>query len=197
MRIATLTCAALACASLGLLLGCGGKTTENAPTVTGFSPAFGPVSTVITVTGSGYAIGVNGVTLGGVAVASNAGAVVSDTSLTFQVPSAAITGSIAVTTPGGTVSSATQFIVTPVINTLAPATGSAAAGTPVTINGSGLLGITQITFGSVTATPTVHTANQIVVPVPATAPVGALTITFQVNPSYAQANLLSSFTVTK
>ena len=127
---------------------------------------------------------------------SASGNVVSDSALTFVVPAAAVTGAIAVTTPGGSASSATQFIVSPGILTLSPATGSASAGTPVTVNGTGLMGITQITFGTVVAVPTTQTATQIIVPVPATAPHGALTITFQVNPSYAMANILSSFTVT-
>jgi hypothetical protein len=189
-------CLALTVASLGLALGCGGTQTVAAPTVTAFSPGSGPVNTVVTVTGSGYANGITSVSLGGVAVPSSSGSILSDTQITFPVPTAAVTGTITVVTAGGSASSATMFLVAPGITSLSAVTGSASGKTPITVTGTGLMGISQILFGTVAATPTTQTANQIVVPVPSTAPTGPLTVTFVVNPSYAMANLLSSFTVT-
>jgi hypothetical protein len=187
----------LPAASLLLALACGGgRQALTAPTVTSFSPASGPVGTLVTVTGSGYANGISSVSLGGVDVPSSSGTLLSDTQLTFLVPATAITGSIGVVTASGSASSATQFLVKPAITLLSTTTGSASAKTPITVTGSGLMGITQVLFGSVAATPTTQTANQIVVRVPASAPTGAITITFVVNPSYALPNLLSSFTVT-
>jgi hypothetical protein len=180
--------------TLALGLGCAGTSSKTVPTLTSFSPSSGLVGTTITVTGTGFSSGVTAVTLGGVNVPD--GTTISDTSITFPVPSAAETGAILVTTKGGSVQSATEFIVTPAITSLSPVTGSASAGTPVTITGSGLLGIVSISFGGATATPTTHTANEIIVPVPLAAPVGTITITYQIDSSYNLDNLLSSFTVT-
>ena len=179
-----------------LFLGCGGTSTSVAPTITGFTPSSGVVATTVTVTGTGFSSGLTSVTLGGVTVASTTGTIVSATELTFPVPTAAVTGAITLVGSGGTATSATEFIVTPVITTLSPVTGSASEGTPVTISGSGLMGITQIAFGTTVASPTTQTANEIIVPVPAGANVGVDTVTFTINSSYDLANLLSSFTVT-
>ncbi len=175
-------------------MGCGGLTTTEAPAVTAFSPASGPVATTLSITGTGFSAGVDSVTLGGVTVPSSTGTIASDTLITFPVPEDAVTGVITVNTPGGTASSATMFLVTPVIATLSPTTG--AAGTVVTVTGSGLMGITQITVGTATATPTTQTANSISFPVPADAATGVQVITFHINSSYGMTNPLSSFTVT-
>ncbi len=79
------------------------------PTLTGFSPASGPVGTIVTLAGTGLS--------GATAVAFNGTSaqftVVSDTKITATVPAGATSGAISVTTPGGTVQSATAFTVTP------------------------------------------------------------------------------------
>lgn len=178
---------------LVLALGCGAGTTPAAPTIASFTPSSGEASaTTITVTGTGFGT-VSGVTLGGVAVPSGTGTVASTTQLSFTVPAAAVTGPIAVTTPGGTATSATDFIVVPAITGLSPTSG--AVGTAVTVTGSGLLGIAQIQFGTTLAKPSTWTAEEIIVPVPEGAVPGALTITFQVDSVYGLPNLLSAFTV--
>ena len=183
--------------ALSLALGCGAaRSTGVAPTITSFSPSSGPYNTLVTVNGSGYSNGVNGVSIGGVTVPSSDGAVVSDSQLQFTIPSAAITGVIAVATPAGTATTATEFIVAPSITGLSTSTGSASAGTPVTVSGYGLDGITGITVGNVASQLTTQNANTIVFPVPATAPQGAITLTFVVNPNYGIQNLLAPFTVT-
>jgi FG-GAP-like repeat/IPT/TIG domain len=81
------------------------------PTITSFGPNTGPVGTSVTITGTDLAtttsVRVNGV----------AGAIVGTptaTSLTFIVPGTATTGPISLTTPLGTVTSATNFTVTSV-----------------------------------------------------------------------------------
>ena len=185
---------ALPCLAVALALGCAG-TTETAPVITSFTPASGVTGTTVTVTGTGFSTTLTSVTLGGVTVPASTGSILSATQLTFPVPSAAVTGPIVITGPGGTARSATDFIVAPSLATLSPVTGSAAAGTPVTVTGTGLLGITAVTFGTA-ATPTTHTATELIVPVPADAAAGATTITFWVNPAYDLASILSSFTVT-
>jgi hypothetical protein len=186
--------------ALGMTLGCSASTAKTAPTITGFSPTYGPVGTTVTVTGTGFSNSVSAVTLGSVTVPGSTGTISSDTQLSFPVPNAAETGAIAVTNPGGTATSGTDFIVSPEISSWSTRTGSASSETQVTVAGSGLMGITLITFKdsttAVNATMTTQTANEIVFSVPATAPVGTDTVTFQINPDYNLANLLSTFTVT-
>jgi len=79
------------------------------PLISSFAPTSGPVGTKVTITGSGF-IGASKVTYAGTPATSFT--VNSGTQITATVPSGAITGNIAVTTPGGTSSKAT-FTVTP------------------------------------------------------------------------------------
>ena len=80
-----------------------------APVISGFSPASGPVGTVVTITGSSFSAG-NTVTLNGVVIA---GVVVSNggNTITFTVPAGATAGPITVTTAGGTATSTGTFCV--------------------------------------------------------------------------------------
>jgi large repetitive protein len=81
------------------------------PTITSFTPAFGPVGKSITITGTNFkgtgftttSVKFNGVTATFV--------VNSATSITATVPTGATTGKITVTTPGGTATSAADFTV--------------------------------------------------------------------------------------
>ncbi len=80
------------------------------PSITSFSPTSGPVGTEVTITGNSFTKATS-VTFGGVAATSYQ--VISDTEVKALVPTGAVTGPIAVTTPGGTGTSATNFTVTP------------------------------------------------------------------------------------
>jgi uncharacterized repeat protein (TIGR03803 family) len=80
------------------------------PSITSFSPTSGPVGTSVTITGNSFTKATK-VTFGGVAATSFQ--VISDTQVDALVPSGAVTGPIAVTTAGGTGTSATKFTVTP------------------------------------------------------------------------------------
>ena len=80
------------------------------PSITSFSPTSGPVGTAVTITGNSFKSATK-VTFGGVAATSFQ--VISDTQVDALVPTGAVTGPIAVTTPGGTGTSATNFTVTP------------------------------------------------------------------------------------
>jgi uncharacterized repeat protein (TIGR03803 family) len=80
------------------------------PSITSFSPASGPVGTSVTITGNSFTKATS-VTFGGVAATSYQ--VISDIEVKALVPTGAVTGPIAVTTPGGTGTSATNFTVTP------------------------------------------------------------------------------------
>jgi uncharacterized repeat protein (TIGR03803 family) len=80
------------------------------PSITGFSPSSGPVGTLVKITGNTFT-GTTSVTFGGVAATSFT--IVKDTEVDATVPTGAVTGPIAVTTAGGTATSATNFTVTP------------------------------------------------------------------------------------
>jgi len=80
------------------------------PSITSFSPTSGPVGTAVTITGNSFKSATK-VTFGGVAATSFQ--VISDTQVDALVPTGAVTGPVAVTTPGGTGTSATNFTVTP------------------------------------------------------------------------------------
>jgi uncharacterized repeat protein (TIGR03803 family) len=80
------------------------------PSIASFSPTSGPVGTSVTITGNSFTKATS-VTFGGVAATSYQ--VISDTEVKALVPNGAVTGPIAVTTAGGTGTSATNFTVSP------------------------------------------------------------------------------------
>ena len=79
------------------------------PNVVSFTPTSGPAGTPVTITGNSFT-GTTAVTFGGVAATSYKA--VNDTTLDALVPTGAKTGPIAVTTPGGTGTSSTNFTLT-------------------------------------------------------------------------------------
>ena len=158
----------------------GGLPPVVVPTLTAFTPASGPVGTVVTLTGTGFT--------GATAVAFNGAAagftVDSGTQITAMVPAAASSGTIAVTTPSGTGTSVTSFTVTvpakPKIVKLKPAFGK--RGATVTISGSGFGGADPVTssvrFGGKKCTTYLSwSAAQIKCRVPATAKIGKVKVT--------------------
>src|SRR5256885_1575301 len=80
-----------------------------APIVTSFAPNTGTIGTSVTLTGSGFT-GATIVTFHGVTATFK---IVSDTKITATAPKTVSTGTISVTTPGGTGTSAASFTVTP------------------------------------------------------------------------------------
>ena len=138
-------------------------------TLTLISPTSGPVGTMITLTGTGLT-GATGVTVGGVA-ATNV-TVVSDTSVTADVPTTLTTGTydVVVTAPGGSATLADAFEVTaasvPTVTSLNPTSGG--PGTTVVITGTGFTGATGVTFGGTDAASfTVDSDTQITAVAPA------------------------------
>ena len=79
------------------------------PTITSFTPTSGPVGTSVTITGTNLT-GLSAVSFNGTAAVTFTG--VNATTATATVPTGATTGTISVTTPGGTGTSATSFTVT-------------------------------------------------------------------------------------
>src|SRR5207302_2775182 len=93
-----------------------------APTISDFTPASGPVGTSVQINGTNFS-GASAVTFGS---KSATYAVSSPTLIQATVPSGATTGPISVTTPGGTVSSTSNFTVPvspPTITSFTPTTG--------------------------------------------------------------------------
>ncbi|MGA2190275.1 MAG: IPT/TIG domain-containing protein [Steroidobacteraceae bacterium] len=102
--------------------------------------------------------------------------VISDTEVKAKVPAGAKTGdTISVTTPGGTVSSATEFVVEPEVTSFSPKSGPVA--TPVAITGHSLTGATAVTFGGVAASFTVVSDTTVNTQVPTGAASGPIAVT--------------------
>jgi len=112
--------------------------------------------------------------------------------ITTTVPSGATTGTVTVTTPGGTLSTNAAFEVTPQILSFAPPSGP--VGTVVTINGVSLTQASKVTFGGVSATSfTVNSDTQ----VSATVPTGAVTGPIVITTPGGTARSATNFTVTQ
>ena len=147
------------------------------PTVTGISPAAGPLAgeTSVTITGTGF----TGATLVdfGTAAATNL-KVVSATQITATSPAGTGTVDVSVTTPGGTSTTGAaddQFTYTavPAVTGVSPTAGPTTSGTAVTITGTAFTGATLVDFGTVAATNLkVVSATQIT----ATSPAGTGTV---------------------
>jgi Metallo-peptidase family M12B Reprolysin-like/Cadherin domain/IPT/TIG domain len=163
---------------------------STTPTITSFTPTSGPVGTVVTITGTNLT-GLTGVSFNGTAAvtfsATNA------TTATATVPAGATTGTISLTTPGGSATSATSFTVAPAptITSFTPTSGP--VGTVVTITGTNLTGLTGVTFNT-TAAVTFTAVNATTAT--ATVPTGATTGTIKATTAGGTATSATSFTVT-
>ena len=144
-----------------------------APTIATFAPASGSIGTVITVGGTDFT-GATAVTLNDIAAAFT---VISATQITATVPAGATSGTIKVTTPGGTATSAAAFTVlaAPTISTFTPTSGP--VGTEVTITGANFTGAMAMTFNGVSATFSVTSATQLMATVPPSATTGLIGVT--------------------
>jgi hypothetical protein len=127
----------------------------GAPTVTGVTPAVGPVAggATVTVNGTGFE-GATAVDFGSTP-ATNV-VVTSSQTLTATSPAGG-PGSVDVTVtgPGGTSATGAgdhyAYVAPPAVTGLHPTSGTAAGGTTVTVTGTGLSGATQVLFGSTPA----------------------------------------------
>jgi hypothetical protein len=148
-------------------------TVLRVPSLNSFSPTTAGVGAAVTLTGSAFT-GASVVAFNGTAAVFT---VNSDTQITATVPSGATSGTIAVTTPGGTATSTASFTVapTPVIVSFNPTSG--VVGATVTLSGTGFAGATKVTFNGVSATFTVNSDLQITATVPAGATSGSIAVT--------------------
>jgi len=155
---------------------------DNDGTIYSLSVGLGPFVQTVTTSGKvGAAVIILGNNLTGTTSVSFGGTVAtftvaSDTEIKTTVPVGATTGTVAVTTPKGTLKSNVPFRVTPHITSFTPMNGP--IGTPVTINGVSLTQTNKVTFGGVKATTfSVNTDNQVTANVPTGAKTGHITIT--------------------
>ncbi len=150
------------------------------PAVAGFTPAAGPVGTVVTITGNGFT-GATQVDFAG--VAAGAFQVDSDAQITATVPAGAGTGPITIVLPGGNCVSA-PFTVSapqppppglPAVAGFAPASGP--VGATVILTGTSFSGATQVDFGGTAATSFLFNSDTtLTVVVPPGAVTGNLTV---------------------
>ena len=149
-------------------------TPGTGPTITGFTPASGPVGTVVTIAGTNFT-GATAVSINGTAATFSVGSV---TAITATVAAGTTSGVITVTTPAGTAVSATPFLVgsPPTISSFTPATGP--VGTTVIITGTGFTPATGVAFNGTNAPVfSVNSATQITVIVPVGAATGPISVT--------------------
>lgn len=147
--------------------------TESVPSILDFTPLSGPVGTVVTINGSGF-LGTSAVEFNG-ALASFS--VISKTKITAIVPDNVTSGAITVITTGGSVSSATDFVVTeatPTIIGFSPHSGT--IGTTVTIDGANLGDANAVTFNSTPASFTIISDAQLQANVPEGAMTGKIAV---------------------
>jgi hypothetical protein len=152
-----------------------------APSVSGISPAAGPLQggTLVSITGIGFT-GTTSVMFG-----TNLGTIASISANTITVYSPAGTGTVdvtVITTPTAisAISPADQFsyVAAPTILAVSPSVGPLSGGTMVTITGNNLAGATAVDFGSVALASVVSDSlKQIVVYSPMGVSAGTVDVT--------------------
>jgi hypothetical protein len=161
-------------------------TVHAAPTVTGISPDRGGVGTPVVVSGTSFT-GATAVTFNGRRASFT---VDSAGQITAIVPAGATSGPIAVTTPGGTATSAASFAAAPRITSCTPSNG--VIGTIVVVNGANFTGAPGVTFnGTPSSNVTVDSPTRLRAVVPA----GATTGSIAVSTDAGTATSVKAFTV--
>jgi hypothetical protein len=143
------------------------------PTISGLTPPFGPEAggTVVTISGTGFADATN-VRFAGVAAPHFT--VLSDTLIQAETPLGAGAAVVRVVTPNGNAHALFTYLppATLSIGEVTPASGPEAGGTVVTITGTNLSSVTNVTFGAAAATFAVLSDESL----QAVAPAGAGTV---------------------
>jgi hypothetical protein len=149
--------------------------TRLPPSISGFSPPSGPPGTSVIISGSNLS-GALSVTLNGKAVPVNSDTA---TSVNCTVPVGATSGRLAVTTAGGTATTATNFTVTaaqpPTVKSFSPTSGK--VGTSVAISGTNLYGTTSVTVNGTPAPILGDTNTFVTITIPTGATKGKIAVT--------------------
>jgi len=143
------------------------------PTISGFTPTSGPVGASVSISGTNFT-GASAVAFNGTSASFS---VTSATAIQATVPAGATSGTISVTTPGGTATSSGAFTVVngPAISGFTPTSGR--VGASVTINGTSFTGATAVAFNGTSASFTVTSDTAIQTAVPAGATTGPVSVT--------------------
>ena len=127
------------------------RATASVPTVTGVSPAAGPLTggTSVTITGTNFTTGAS-VSFGG--TAATGVSVVSSTSITATSPSSsARTVDVTVTVSGTTSPAGVQdefsYVGQPTVTGVSPGSGSYGGGSTVTVTGTNFFAVSAVSFG--------------------------------------------------
>ncbi|MBI5800674.1 MAG: DUF11 domain-containing protein [Verrucomicrobia bacterium] len=146
--------------------------------ITGFTPTLGPTGSVVIISGGDFT-GATAVKFNGTNAAGFTVTAASQISATVQA--AASTGPISITTPNGTVTSSSNFVVSglaPIVTGFSPIGGK--AGDPVVITGINFTTATNVTFNGITAVGSVTSDTQISATVPTGATTGPIRV---INPA--------------
>ena len=145
--------------------------------ITGFTPSLGPTGSVVVISGGDFT-GTTAVKFNG----TNASFTVTAASqISATVHATSTTGPISVTTPTGTVTSSSNFVVTglaPIVTGFSPIGGK--AGDPVVISGINFTTATNVSFNGVSATGSITSDTQISAIVPVGATTGPIRV---INPA--------------
>ena len=182
MSLSPIRCLALV--ALVTLVACGGgggsspapTPPSTTPTISGLNPTHAAPGATVAITGTNL-IGASAVSFNGKAAASYA--IPSATEVDAVVPAGATSGTISITTPTGTATSATFTVdaaAAPTITSFTPT--SLTEGTVVTLTGTHFFGATQVQFNHVNAAAyTVVSDTQITATAPSGVSAGSLTVT--------------------
>ena len=135
------------------------------PTITSFTPVSGPVGTPVTITGTNLG-SASSVRFNGTAqtvFTSN-----TPTQIVLNVPAGTTTGTLTVTTPGGTSAASSQpftVVPPPTVTSVSPA--AELPGKVVTLTGTGFTASSTVSFGGTAAGVSYVSATQLTATVPA------------------------------
>jgi hypothetical protein len=143
------------------------------PVLTGFAPSNGRTGTNVLVTGSNF-LGATAVHFGSITVTTLN--VLSNGALVVSAPTNVATGTIRVDTPGGSITSSSNFVVQPVIYGFSPNFGPPT--TSVTVTGANFnVGTPTIRFAGVSAAVSGITFGQLTAQAPSSSSNGPISIT--------------------
>ena len=146
--------------------------------ITGFTPSLGPTGSVVVISGGDFT-GTTAVKFNGTNAASFTVTAASQISATVHATST--TGPISITTPTGTVTSSSNFVVSglaPIVTGFSPIGGK--AGDPVVISGINFTTATNVSFNGIAATGSITSDTQISAIVPTGATTGPIRV---INPA--------------
>jgi hypothetical protein len=143
------------------------------PMISGFTPAFGPVGTSVTVNGANFNVGTPSVKFGGVPAATPTG--ISFSQLTAVVPAGATSGPVTLTTTDGSFTTTNLFYLPANIASFTPT--NSAPGTPVRITGLNFTNASAVSFNGTAASFVVTNNTTIGTTVPAGFSTGPISVT--------------------